>query len=115
MNLKKAYKDFFTPRFTIQEIDNAHTRHNASFEIIRLDFEDNKRSLPTNIEGIIESRFGLRNRVNWNQFGECYFHANRMKEFDLIHPEQSEIDSAKAIFVCLIILVITLLFSIIWN
>lgn len=115
MNFRKAYKQFWTPRFTTSQLDRSYTRGGSKFEITTLLFEDGHPALPSTILGHIITKLGNKRQVSWNQYGECFFYGNRMEDFDLVHPEQSEIDSAKFMFVCIIGILVVIISTILWN
>lgn len=111
----KAWKVFWTPRFTTSAIDHARILGGYKFEITSLLFEDGLPSFPSTILGYITTKLGNKRQVSWNQYGECFFQGNRLEDFDLVHPDSGEIDSAKIICVCLFGIIITIFCTIIWN
>ena len=115
MNLKKAFKEFWTPRFTTFELEHSRTRCRANFEIMTIIYDDDAPKMPFRIMGFITTNMGIKRPVCWNQFGECFFEAERLDKYDLVHPAQKEIDSAKTVMICAIGIILTLIATIIWN
>ena len=115
MNLIKIHKEFWNPRFTTNQMEISHTSCNAKFEIFSIIYDDKFPKLPFRALGYIITNLGVKRRVSWNQFGECYFELERVPKYDLIHPDHKEIESAKVIFVCLIGIALTLWCTILWN
>jgi hypothetical protein len=111
MNLKRAIKNIFNPRFTTSDMERAFTRAGVRNEIIDMFYDDDYPKLPATAMGYVFLPGDKPLKVNWNQHGECLCEGARMNSFDLVHPEQREIDSAK--FVCLSLtgIIIVLLFT----
>ena len=112
MNLKKAWKGFWKPRFTTAQMEKATINGGIKFGIDHLIYEESPENLPCRAIGNLTTTTGEVIKVNWNQYGECHHNGERMKAYDLLHPEQKEIDSAKPLFFALIGAIITVIFCI---
>ena len=117
MKLINVYKEFWTPRFETFQIENSRTRCNARYEVESIIYDDKypPSHLPLRILGYIKTNLDVKRRVCWNQFGACFYEGERLEKYDLIHPDQKEIDSAEIVFICLLAFWITLLCTILWN
>jgi hypothetical protein len=112
MNFKKTWKGFWKPRFTTAQMEKARIKSSIKFEIVHLIYEDWEENLPCRAIGYVTTADGKVIDVNWNQYGECHYYGERRPAYDLIHPEQKEIDSAKPLFFALIGIIITVIFCI---
>jgi len=110
MNLRKAWKAFWTPRFTTEQVENATTKSKNLFSISFFIYDDDTRQ-PIRAVGYVSASSGELLKVNWNQYGECHHKGERMKEYDLVHPDQKENDAAKPLFFALIGILIIIIFT----
>ena len=108
MNIKKTIKEIINPRFTIDEIENGHTKGGFEFKITALFFDDNKRHFPTKALGWIDPMQESKIVATWNQHGECYVNSNRIISFDLVRPTQNEIDALRPVFLGMITIILLL-------
>jgi hypothetical protein len=115
MNIKTANKNFWTPRMTLSEFERAQTRNKHSFEIVSVIYDDNYPGLPIRIIGIIDTKHTGKKQIVWNQYGECFFYGNRMKEYDLIHPSASQIASAQICSLSLLFIIVVIVCTSLWN
>lgn len=121
MDLKKAIKNFWTPRMTMEEFESAHTRNHYPVEIQSVIYDDEAPRMPLRVMAIVTPRFTSRHeKINldwivWNQYGECFSDGTRKRELDLIHPNISEIASAQICTVSIIVVALVIICTSIWN
>lgn len=115
MKIKKIINGFMTPRFTTEELEKSKTRSGAEFEIATLIFDDKREHFPTRVLGRATNSLGVKIIVIWNQYGECIKDGGRLPEFDLVHPNQKNIDAAKPVFAGMLGLILFIIITILWN
>ena len=108
MNINKTIKEIINPRFSIDEIENGHTKCGFEFKITALFFDDNKRHSPTKALGWIDPVQESKIVATWNQHGECWVNGNRIISFDLIRPTQKEIGALSPVFLGMITIILLL-------
>ena len=109
MNIKKTIKEIINPRFSIDEIENSHTKCGFEFKITALFFDDNKRHFPTKALGWIDPVQESKIIATWNQHGECWVNGNRIISFDLVRPTLKEIEALKPVFMGMIFIILLLI------
>jgi hypothetical protein len=108
-------KEFFKPTFTTGEFENAKTRDGQKPEITSMELGEVIGS-PKKVYGKITLN-KMQVKAEWNQFGECqkYYPTERCRKWDLIHPDNAEIASAKEYFFGVVAFVIMLAIFGIFN
>ena len=109
MNIKKTIKEIINPRFSIDEIENGHTKCGFEFKITALFFDDNKRHFPTKALGWIDPVQESKIIATWNQDGECWVNGNRIISFDLVRHTLKEIEALKPMFMGMIFIILLLI------
>ena len=109
MNIKKTIKEIINPRFSIDEIENGHTKCGFEFKITALFFDDNKRHFPTKALGWIDPVQESKIIATWNLRGECFVNGRRIKSFNLIKSTQKEIDAIRPVLLGLILISLLLI------
>jgi len=109
MNFKQIIKEIMNPRFSIEEMENSHTKCGCEFKITTLFFDDNKRHFPTQVLGWIDPEQGNKIMATWNLRGECFVNGNRIKSFNLIKSTQKEIDAIRTVLLGLLFISLLLI------
>jgi|SRR5665647_492740 len=109
MKFKQIIKEIMNPRFSIEELENSHTKCGCEFKITSLFFDDNKRNFPTKVVGWINPLQEHKIIATWNQNGECFVNSRRMKSFDLVRPTLKEIEALKPVFMGMIFIILLLI------
>ena len=108
MNFKQIIKEILNPRFSVEELENSHTKCGCEFKITTLFFDDNKRHFPTKALGWIDPIQESKIVATWDQHGECYVNSKRIISFDLVKPTQNENDALRPVFLGMITIILLL-------
>ena len=106
MKFKQTIKEIINPRFSIDEIENGHTKCGFEFKITAMFFDDNKRHFPTKALGWIDPVQESKIIATWNQHGQCWVNGKRIISFDLVRPTQKVIDAIKPVFLGMITIIL---------
>jgi len=106
MKFKQTIKEIINPRFSIDEIENGHTKCGFEFKITAMFFDDNKRHFPTKALGWIDPVQESKIIATWNQHGQCWVNGKRIISFDLLRPTQKVIDAIKPVFLGMITIIL---------
>ena len=108
MKFKQTIKEIINPRFSIDEIENGHTKCGFEFKITAMFFDDIKRHFPTKALGWIDPVQESKIIATWNQHGQCWVNGKRIISFDLVRPTQKVIDAIKPVFLGMITIILLL-------
>lgn len=106
MSTSSTMRKILNPRFTLEEMEASKTKCELTFEITAVVYDDNKRNYPTVAIGTVTTGGGKPLLVNWNQFGECKSYGHRLESFDLIRPDQNELDTSNKFLLAIVIIII---------
>ena len=109
MKFKQIIKKIMNPRFSVEELENSHTKCGWEFKITTMFFDDNKRHFPTQALGWIDPVQGNKIIATWNLRGECFVNGRRIKSFNLIKSTQKEIDAIKPVLLGLLFISLLLI------